>query len=89
MRSTRCSLQRGDDGGIVLGAFAAVGVDGERGETAFARSGEAGRVGFVRDDDGDFGIRDAAGGDAVRDGEEVRAATGEQDAETMRRAHAR
>ena len=73
----------------MLGAFAAVGLNGERGEAAFASSGEAWRVGFIRDDDGDFGIRDAARGNAIGDGEEVRAASGEQDAETMRRAHAR
>ena len=82
-------LERGNDGGIMLCAFAAVGLNGERGEAAFPSSGETGRVGFIRDDDGNFGIRDATRGDAIRDGEEVRAAAREQDAETMRHAHAR
>lgn len=72
----------GDDFFVVLGALAAVGLDGEGFKAALACGFEAGRVGFVGDDDGDFAASELAGGDVVCYGEEVGATAGEQDAET-------
>ena len=75
--------ESGDDVGIVLGALAAAGVEGEGGEAALAGGGEAGSVGHVRDDDSNAGVGDGARADRVGDGEEVGAAAGEEDTELV------
>ena len=46
--------QAGDDFRIVLGALAAAGFDGDGVEAALAGGVEAGRIGYIGDDDGDL-----------------------------------
>jgi hypothetical protein len=75
--------QAGDDGGVVLGAFAALGLDGHGIQAAITGGSEAGRVGLIREDDGDFAAGELSGCDVVGDGEEVGAASGEKDAQAL------
>lgn len=74
-------LKAGDHVGIVLGAGAAFGDEDGGGKAELAGGGEAGSFSDVGDDDGDFNAGQAAGADGFRDGEEVGAAAGEEDAE--------
>ena len=76
-------LEGGDDCGVMLGALATVGFDGDGVEAALAGCGETWRGGEIRDDDGDLGVGNPAGGDSVGDGEEVGAASGEENAEVV------
>ncbi len=68
---------------VTLDGHAASDGNVRGGQAEGARGGEAGGVGFVREHDGDFGLGQAAIRDGLVDGEEVGAATGEQDAKTF------
>jgi len=70
-----------DQVGVVGFARAAFGDESGGGKAEVAGCGEAGSIGDVGDDDGDFDAGEAAGADGVRDGEEVGTAAGEEDAE--------
>ena len=72
-------VELGDHLGVVVGAFAACGGDGHGGEAEVASGGQAGGGFDVGEDDGDLGLETAFGDGAV-DGEEVGAASGEEDA---------
>ena len=72
-------VELGDHLGVVIGALAASGWDGESGQAEVAGGGEAGGVFDVREDDGDFGV-EAVFGDGAVDGEKVGTASGEEDA---------
>lgn len=76
-------VEMDDEGVVVFGAFAAIGGDGLGGEAEGSGGLETGGLGAVREHDGDLGLGEAALGDGAMDGEEVRAATGEEDAETV------
>ena len=78
-------LQSGDTCEVALHRRAAGDGNGKGGQAECAGGVEAWSVGFVREHDGYFGIRDLAGSEGLVDGEEVRAAAGEQDAETLQR----
>ena len=73
--------QAGDEAGVVGFARTAAGDDCGGGKAKVAGGGEAGSIGDVGDDDGDFNAGETAGADGFRDGEEVGAAAGEEDAE--------
>ena len=66
--------------GVVLGALATGGGDGEGREVELAGRGEAGSVLEVGEDDGDLGVVEAVFADGGGYGEEVGAAAGEKDA---------
>jgi len=68
-------VEDGGDLAVVGLAFEAFGRDGAGGDVAGGSAFEAGGVGLVADDDGDFGVGDAAGGDTIGEGFEVGAAT--------------
>ena len=64
-------VEDGGDLAVVGFAFEAFGGDGASGNVAGGGSFEAGGAGLVADYDGDFGVGDAAGGDAIGEGFEV------------------
>ena len=72
-------VELGDHLGVVIGALAASGWDGQSGQAEVAGGVEAGGVFDVREDDGDFGV-EAVFGDGAVDGEKVGTASGEEDA---------
>ena len=67
--------------GIVLGALAALGNKERRGQAEFFGGLQSARFGDIRDDDGDLDALEPPGANRLGDGEKVRAAAGEQDAE--------
>jgi len=75
--------ENGGNLAVVGFAFEAFGGDGAGGNVAGGSAFEAGGAGFVADDDGDFGIGNAAGGDTIGEGFEVGAATAEENADAM------
>jgi hypothetical protein len=74
------AAQAVDDVGIVLGAGAALGDEEMTQDAELGCGFETVRICNVGDDDGDFYAGQTAFADGLRDGEEVRAAAGEQDA---------
>jgi hypothetical protein len=68
-------VEYGGDLAVIGFAFEAFGGDGARGNVAGGGAFEAGGAGLVANYDGDFGVRDAAGGDTIGEGFEVGAAT--------------
>ena len=72
-------VELGDHLGVVIGALAASGWDGESGQAEVAGGVEAGGVFDVREDDGYLGV-EAVFGDGAMDGEKVGTASGEEDA---------
>ena len=76
-------MEDGGDLSIVGFAFEALGGDGASGDVPGGGSFEPGGVGLVADDDGDFGVGDAAGGDTIGEGFKVGAATAEKDADAF------
>jgi len=76
-------LEDGGDLAVVGFALEALGGNGACGNVAGGGAFEAGGARFVADDDGDFGVGDAAGGDTIGEGFEVGAATAEEDADAM------
>ena len=73
--------ERADDFAIVLFAGLAFRRNDKGSQAALAGGGDAGSVGLVGDDNCDAGVGDAARDYAVGDGDEVGAASGEEDAE--------
>jgi len=71
----------GGDAAVVLLALQSLAGHDERWQAARLRGGHAGGLGLVADDDGNLGGERTAR-DVVRDGDEVGAAPGEQDAES-------
>jgi hypothetical protein len=61
----------------------ALGSNDDRGQSQASGGVDARGVGPVGDDDRDASVRDASSGEVAGDGLEVRAASGEQDAEMM------
>ena len=76
-------LQRSNDFAVVLLARLAFGRNHQRIQAALASGRDPRRVGLVRDDDGDPCIGNAARVNTVRNGDEVRTASGEEYAEGM------
>lgn len=70
--------------GVVCFSRAPLGGVERRGQPEFLGRGQAGGAGDVGDDDGNLHTGQAAGPDGIRDGQEVRAAAGEEDAEAER-----
>ena len=68
-------VENGGDLAVVGFAFEAFGGDGAGGNVAGGGAFEAGGARLVADDDGDFGVGDAACGDTIGEGFEVGAAT--------------
>ena len=60
-------LQRGDDLAVIGFAFEALGWNDASVDAARAGAFDAGSAFAMADDDGDLRIRDASGGDAVRE----------------------
>src|SRR6266851_586618 len=75
--------EAGDHLGVVVGALAAGGGDGDGGQAEVSGGGEAGGVFDVGEDYGYFGVVEAVILDRAVDGEEVRASAGEEDAEFL------
>ena len=75
-------MELGDHLGVVVGALAASGGDGQGGETEVSGGGEAGGGFDVGEDDGDLGVETVFGDGAV-DGEKVGASAGEENAESV------
>jgi len=67
-------VEDGDDLAVVGFALEAFGGDGTGGDAAGFGAVEAWSAFAIADDDGDIGVGDAGGGNAVREGFEVRAA---------------
>ena len=78
-------LERGDDFAVVFLSRLALRWNHQRIQAALPCRGDARCVRFVGDDNGNARVRDAARVDAVGDGDEVRAASGEKNAEGMHR----
>ncbi len=76
-------VEAGDHLGVVVGALAAGGGDGDGGQAEVSGGGEAGGVFDVGEDYGYFGVVEAVILDRAVDGEEVRASAGEEDAEFL------
>ncbi len=76
-------LERRDNLSVMILSRFALGWNHHRIQSASARSGDARCVCIVRDDDANARIDDAARVDAVGDGDEVRAASGEENTEGM------
>ena len=83
MRSDLVLLKNRDDLAVVGFAFETFGGNGARRNPAGLGAFEAGGGGLVADDDGDFGVGDASGGDTIGEGFEIRAATAQEDADTV------
>ena len=73
--------QAGENVGVVFGAGAALGDKERVVQAEIAGGGEAGSIGDVGDDDGDFDAGQAAFADRSGDGEEIGSAAGEKNAE--------
>jgi len=69
----------------VLGALAAPGEKNHARQPQLLRSGKAGSLGHIRDHHGDLHALQPSGADRFRNGQKIRPAAGEQDAEANRR----
>jgi hypothetical protein len=76
-------FQRRDDFPVVLFARSAFRWNDYRIQSALAGGLDPRRVRLIRDDDGDPRVGNAPGVDAIGDGNEIRAASGEKNAEGM------
>jgi hypothetical protein len=74
-------FERADDFAIMLFARPLSRGNDERIEAALASRGDARGISLIGDNDCDARVRDAAGIDAVSDGDEIGAASGEKDGE--------
>src|SRR5580704_3520811 len=73
-------LESRDKFAIVVFSRLSLGWNYEGVQPALARRGNSSRVGFVGDDDGDASVRNAVRIDAVGDGDEIGATSGEKNA---------